>query len=732
MNKQIRQQMQNRFSLRKLTIGLASVSLGVFFLQAGQVKADTLPATSAVVENKLATTDTQTAATQSNKNAVLTSTTNSESSNSTDSTAKSTTDQSNAVKPAAPSTEKPSYDGNKVVDTPFYNNPKGTSSTLINNKTNTGQYTIYFTAKDKSGKEYTSSYAIDNKGIANVYMNTLLDKDSGAYDPNSLELHFYYQNDTDQDQALNYTLRMPNWLNPYKAGDPESSLVPDSSRINDVKVTSKDGNSYNISSVTNTLNNVESKDGDLRRVNDIPVTLTIKGSDAINLVIPMVYNQTAKNQGTKVDDNNDFIVLENGTQTGKLNVRGSNFSPINVSDKIVPAINAGNDNYIGGMTDLPTSFDLGPTDFKDEDFLNNFYGGFAGRYDASEAVTDNTTYGDYTDSFLLLQKYEDYLTKHGYTVAFSNGQPRPYYVYNFSKTGAKLIDKNGNPLYPDDGQPYFEVVPVITLNNNQTYTTKTVPAAWDPASLVDKTVDPTNYSHWDLKSDSAVRTDSNKAQITAKDFTVTVTKDGQVVKPNADGKYDLTKPGVYTVTYSKDFNGTTISNSGTVTVNPVNTPTTPTDNNDSGSSETVVPATPDDNSDSSSVTPTTDNNSSTPTTDETTDTEKLSINPNSVTNTDKKAKSNKGQKTSRKLQHLVLKNTTKTAGKAQTAKSLALTESKTSAPVAAAVKNNQQGTANKLPQTGEKKGMLLSIIGLITVILGLFGLSINHKKENRD
>ena len=42
MNNKNRQEMQNRFSLRKLTIGLASVSLGMFFMQtSNQVKADT-------------------------------------------------------------------------------------------------------------------------------------------------------------------------------------------------------------------------------------------------------------------------------------------------------------------------------------------------------------------------------------------------------------------------------------------------------------------------------------------------------------------------------------------------------------------------------------------------------------------------------------------------------------------------------------------------------------------
>src|SRR5699024_2457036 len=141
--------------------------------------------------------------------------------------------------------------------------------------------------------------------------------------------------------------------------------------------------------------------------------------------------------------------------------------------------------------------------------------------------------------------------------------------YQLSKTGSKVVDKNGNPVQGETkGHPYFEVVPVILLNQDETYTTKTAPTAWDPSTMVNKVADPTNYRYWDQKTDSAVRKDNTAEQLTAKDFTVTITKDGQAVKPDANGKYDLSKPGIYTVTYSKDFNGTTISTSGQITVTP--------------------------------------------------------------------------------------------------------------------------------------------------------------------
>src|SRR5699024_1465868 len=406
--------------------------------------------------------------------------------------------------------------------------------------------------------------------------------------------HFYYQNNADKDQTINYTLRMADWLNPYKAGRPESSLVPDGSRISDVKVTSKQGNTYDISSVTKTLDGVKSRDGDLRYVGDVPVNLTVKANDAINLVIPFVLNTTAKKSNTTIDDHNEFSVRENNQQTGYMVVRSSTYAPLYPEDKIYPEVKVGNNTYTHDYPDNPGTFDLDPSVYLDNDFMDGFWDGRTSVYKASKQTNLNTVYNSYTYTFLLLDKYEDYLTKHGFSVAFSNGKPVPYYMYQLSKTGAKLVDKNGNPVQGQTkGHPYFEVVPVILLNQDETYTNKTAPTAWDPYTMVNKVADPTNYRYWDQKTDSAVRSNDTVAQLTAKDFKVTITKDGkvvdgqvvggQVVKPDANGKYDLSKPGTYTVTYYKDFNGTTISNFGQITVTPVKEPDKPSGNNNNHS-----------------------------------------------------------------------------------------------------------------------------------------------------
>ena len=717
MNNKNRQEIQNRFSLRKLTIGLASVSLGMFFMQtSNQVKADTLTAPATAISNSNTTNDPNKKNAQGQSPATDTTT------------------------PIAPSTTVPSYDGTKVVDTPFYNNSRGTNSKLIDNQSKTGQYNFYFTAKDASGKEYASSYAAEKRNPTGVVLNSILDKDAGAYDPNSLELHFYYQNNTDQDQAINYTLRMADYLNPYKAGRPESSLVPDGSRISDVKVTSKQGNTYDISSLTKTLDGIKSRDGDLRYVGDVPVNLTVKANDAINLVIPFVLNTTAKKSNTTIDDHNEFSVRENGQQTGYLVVRSSTYAPLYPEDKIYPEVNVGNNNYTHDYPDNPGAFDLDPSVYLDNDFMDGFWDGRTGVYKASKPTNLNTVYNSYTYTFLLLDNYQKSLTKHGFTVAFSNGKPVPYYMYQLSKTGAKVVDKNGNPVQGETkGLPYFEVVPVILLNQDETYTTKTAPTAWDPSTMVNKVADPTNYRYWDQKTDSAVRIDNTAAQLTAKDFTVTITKDGQAVKPDANGKYDLSKPGTYTVTYSKDFNGTTISNSGQITVTPVKEPDNPYDNNNNNSnndnnggnnSGVIVPINPSDNNSNNSNTAPTDNDSKP--TDETG--EKANIRPLAS----KKPNNSRSQKESKsKTKATGIKNSSTDNSKPNNGKSIAdpMTGQKENgltgvAQAATTGAKAGQTNSNKLPQTGEKKGMLLSIIGLLAAALGIFGIAINRKKEN--
>lgn len=684
----------NRFSLRKLTVGLASVTLGTFFLMAsGQVKAGTTdaantgtPATSTVTNNL-------------NDNG------------------KATNQQTVAVTPDKPSTDKPYYDGKQVVDTPFYNNPQGTSSDLLENKNHDGKYTIYFTAKDKSGKEYTSSYATGNAGIPYVYLNSLLDKDKGAYDPDTLALHFYYENDSNDDQNINYSIKLPSYNHATKAGN---TIIPDSSRKNQVSITSAKNNNYDLSKITATLDNAAASQGDWSRMDFIPVTLTVKGNDRINLSIPYKLVDTNANTKTEdYEDYNNFNILENNQRTGNLTLRTSSYKPLVDADAL-PVIrnNTSNNNY-QYVPDLDGKFSSPETEIVQNDFLNYY---FDNLINGALPVDKSTVVGDYSYTYLKLADYENYLTQHGYTIFFANGKPMDHYVYFLSKSGATKTNPDGSAVDKDGF--YFEVVPVILLNQDQTYTTKTAPKAWNPSELVKTVADPTNYQVWDSISNSALRRDNSKAQLTAGNFKVTVTRNGQVVSPDKDGNYDLSQAGVYTVTYSRDFNGTVISNSGTITVNPVPENNGSSDN--SGSNETTTPAEPTTEA-TDQTQPATNDNS-------TTEVEKLTP----ATKDDQANKNNaRNDETTTETQHLTLrhhdKQTKPVTVVAKTRQSKTNNANEGTVKALADTKaNNQVAHAQSLPQTGEEHGISLSIAGLIAILFGLLGFSIIDKNDKKE
>lgn len=634
-------------------------------------------------------------------------------------TTATTNQQTVAVTPDKPSTDKPYYDGKQVVDTSFYNNPQGTGSDLLENKNHDGKYTIYFTARDKSGKEYTSSYATGNAGIPHVYLNSLLDKDKGAYDPDTLALHFYYESDSNDDQNINYSIKLPSYTNAFKVGNPEATIIPDSSRKNQVSITSAKNNNYDLSKITTTLDNAAASQGDWSRMYFIPVTLIVKGNDRINLSIP--YKLVDTNANTKTDDYNDFDILENNQQTGKLIVRTSSYKPLVDADAL-PAIrtNAGNNNY-QYVPDLDSKLSSPETEIVQNDFLNYYFDNPINGALPVDQSTVSTVVGDYSYTYLKLADYEKYLTQHGYTVAFANGKPMDHYFYTLSKSGATLTNPDGSAVDKDGF--YFEVVPVILLNQDQTYTTKTAPKAWNPSELVKTVADPTNYQVWDSKSDSAIRRDNSQAQLTAGDFKVTVTRNGQVVNPDKNGNYDLSQAGVYTVTYARDFNGTVISNSGTITVNPV------TDNgsNDKGSDKSG-------SNETSTTTEPTDQPQ--PATNDNVPTEVEKLTP--ATKDDQANKNNaKNDETTTETQHLMLRHHDKqtkpvtVVAKTRQSKTNNANEGTVKA-LADAKANNQVAHAQSLPQTGEEHGISLSIAGLIAILFGLPGFSIIDKNDKKE
>ena len=259
--------------------------------------------------------------------------------------------------------------------------------------------------------------------------------------------------------------------------------------------------------------------------------------------------------------------------------------------------------------------------------------------------------------------------------------------------------------------------------------------------------------------------DNTAAQLTAKDFKVTITRDGQDVEPDANGKYDLSKPGIYTVTYSRDFNGTTISNSGQITVTSVKEPDKPSGNNKGGNnSGVIVPVNPSDNN--SNTAPTDNDTDTSKPTDNNTDTSKPTDNkkPTRTNRTDDiSSKANVMNMTKRTTKSGTISpkanvmNMTKRTTKSGTISPKAnvmnitkrTTKSGTISPKAVALANTTAGPATSakanmengiaknnsqnsqtLPQTGENESKVaFTVAGLLAAGIGLFALAIDRKRS---
>ena len=150
----------------------------------------------------------------------------------------------------------------------------------------------------------------------------------------------------------------------------------------------------------------------------------------------------------------------------------------------------------------------------------------------------------------------------------------------------------------------------------------------------------------------------------------------------------------------------------------------------SKNSAVTVPINPSDNNSNNSNTAPTDNDSKP--TDETG--EEANIRPLAS----KKPNNSRSQKQSKsKTKATGIKNSSTDNSKPNNGKSIAdpMTGQKENgltgvAQAATTGAKASQTNRDKLPQTGEKKGMLLSIIGLLAATLGIFGIAINRKKEN--
>ena len=279
----------------------------------------------------------------------------------------------------------------------------------------------------------------------------------------------------------------------------------------------------------------------------------------------------------------------------------------------------------------------------------------------------------------------------------SIGSPNFVYVIFVDKQTGEIITKD----------PYAQVKrPVRDAADQLQAFNDAIQASYDkPLKANDKSLKDKGYEIVDKKAFEVVdgKMDSNKEAQFAKDLDKLV-----------DNYYDSSKnPTIMWKVYLSHKTTTIDPNDVPEGMNAVNVPINPSDNN----------------SNNSNTAPT--DNASKPT-DETG--EKANIRPLAS----KKPNNSRSQKESKsKTKATGMKNLSTDNSKPNNGKSIAdpMTGQKENgltgvAQAATTGAKASQTNSDKLPQTGEKKGMLLSIIGLLAAALGIFGIAINRKKEN--
>lgn len=245
MNKEIRP----KYTLRKLSVGLASVMIGSTILLSSQQvhAADTSAATAETSTTNTKTTDVKNTDTNSVQS-VKSGSTSQDASFKTEVTDKSpqnsvndqtvndktpdkqaTADSKSETTTQAQPTDNPTAD---IAKTPIVNEKVNDQAVKVEND---ATIKAYITAKDKkTGEEYTTSYLGDDNAASSINLDLI--------DPNTLEYHVIYHSG---DQNLKPNLYIGT-ANGY--GYSQDNLFVDESRMNDTNklVEMQSGGSHNV------------------------------------------------------------------------------------------------------------------------------------------------------------------------------------------------------------------------------------------------------------------------------------------------------------------------------------------------------------------------------------------------------------------------------------------------------------------------------------------------------
>lgn len=458
--------------------------------------------------------------------------------------------------PATPTTDKAG------VTTGVYNNPLVTSSDWI--KMTHGDAIGYYTAKGKDGKTYVTGYAAA-KGNSQSIFNV------DQIDANSLEFHLIYHNG---DKEVGSGL----WFN-FADG---KTLQLDTSRLGSdgIQLKSQQGQSYKWAINTGADQGIyynswaeylkaHNNVGD--QASQISMTgVALKPDDTIEFNIPVKYigQLSARTPSLRFEQDIDDY--------------GSGFTRSSASLYFTTVKK--DLSEVKQVVLLPTEFmgeQPGQSDWKlvkeiSKDMPNGWdalkisnFPTFKGSFNMDSLPKGDlppVVYGS-AQYFIDLSKIQEIFANHGYTVKYANNngkaQEMPFYAY-VTLPLAKRVDDD-RPVLNDPSIWVIQVqaVPAIILNKDQHYVADPNAKPWDTTSMIDEI-----YAADDA-GQRKTRDQLEKLPKTDVDISYEYQAPGAATAVAVD-KVDLTKAGVYTITYSHTYaDGQVVKDSRKVYVDDV-------------------------------------------------------------------------------------------------------------------------------------------------------------------
>ena len=442
--------------------------------------------------------------------------------------------------PAKPTTDK------DTVTTGIYNNPQRTTSDWI--KMTHGDAIGYYTAKGKDGKTYVTGYVAANGNSQSIF-------NVDQIDLNSLEYHLIYHNG---DKEVGSGL-WANFADNKTIAIDTSRLGADGPQLKSQQGWSykwaingpKDGGIYYNSwaEYLNAHNNV----GD--QATNISMTgVAIKPDDTIEFNIPVKYTGQLSARTPSL------------AFSPHINDYGSGFTQ-NWADLYFTTVKK-DLSEVKEVDLLPTEFmgeKTGESDWKlvkeiSKDMPKNGWDAlkisnfpiFKGSFNMDslpKGDKPSVVYGS-AQYFIDLRKIQEIFANHGYTVKYANNngkaQEMPFYAYATIPLAKRVDDDKPFNNDPSIWVIHVQAVPAIILNKDQHYVADPNAKPWDTTSMIDEI-----YAADDA-GNRKTRDQLEKLPRTDVDVSYEYQAPGAATAAAVD-KVDLTKAGVYTVTYSHTY-----------------------------------------------------------------------------------------------------------------------------------------------------------------------------------